>query len=509
MSRVEAGLVLSLACLFACSSDPEEGLDVMIFDAGTSADLDASDDDASFDTGIDAGHDGGDDVGPPDSGDSGVGDATAIDADDSGTDGGPADADLDGAIDSGDDAAIDSGVDAGDVGFDAGGPGPLPSGYVGAPIDETGSGGQNVTIVDIEGDTDLDVLVSFNVTDTVRLYLNDGAAVFTPIDLPTPGTITAMAQTVDDFDDDGDLDVAAVGFFTRAQGFNTPGDVVWYQSPGDPSGTWATMPIALGSLYGLDTIASGDLTGDGLPDLVVGCDEAYDTMGMVVGYGVYSVANTGSGSFGTLTPIDEFLGGVEVVMITDVDLDGVPDVVASSRNDSELVWFENLRAVGTIEPVATFARHTIANPNLPTAIAFGQLDGDPALELVSMEDDAMGGRLVWYDPPADPTQPWTLSEIDATFGGHAEMIRAVTVDLNQDGYSDVAVASAVHGQLRAYIQGAAGAWTLQTIEPAAPMIGGIAAGDLDGDRFPDLVTSTNLSGPVPMLDRIVWWRTQP
>ncbi|MBK6689276.1 MAG: VCBS repeat-containing protein [Deltaproteobacteria bacterium] len=524
-------LVLLLAPLLACGEEVDPGIPITIFDAGNPSDLDAAELDATYpdaatgpDAADDAGDDGGADAqldGGPDGGPDADLDGGALDAEpDTGVDGGEPDlGDLDGGGDAGPDLGLDAGPDAGlDVGVDAGldagpdaGPDagylPPPSGYQPTNIDTTFRHGQGVRLIDLDQDGDLDVVQAKSLDDAIDLYLNDGnAASFTAVNIAMPGALVAMDATAADFDGDGDVDLVGISLFQRSLGFNSPGDIVYYRNPGNPLGFWLAFPISLSSLYGMKKVESGDLSGDGIPDLVIGCDEAYDMQGNVAGVGVHMVVNGPGGSFGQPTPIDGTLGGVEVVAIADVDRDGVLDVVAAGRNDDEVVWYENLRNAGDVVALPTFARHTIANLSLPSGIAIGQVDPDVGLEIAVVQDDGTGGRLWLYDSPVDPTQLWNPTLIDGNFGGSGDNIRLALADLNRDGATDLAVASDFHDLVRAYIRQPLGAWQLQNISALTGVVA-IAAGDLDGDTYPDLVTSTYEFDP--NFDRLTWWRTQP
>jgi hypothetical protein len=330
-----------------------------------------------------------DDVTP----DGGTGDSGRSDT---GADSGPNDGGNDsGTNDSGtndtganDTGAEDTGVE--DVGFnDAGGGGSFTQ----RVIDMGGVHGQGVEVLDFEGDGDLDVIVAFSLSDTVRIYLNDGNASFTTAQPPPTDSIVAMHAVAGDFDGDGDRDIAAAGLFDRAIGSGSQGEVTWFENPGDPLGSWTRREITGLTIWYPIYLAAGDLTGDGAPDLVVGCN--YNDPN---GNGVFWFRNEG-GAFSGQLEVEATLSAVRTVLIHDVDGDGVLDVLAVARNGDEVVWFENLRAAPG-DP--TFARHTIAAPPSPFGMRLANLDGDAELELVVSADNGVGGQITWYDPPADP-----------------------------------------------------------------------------------------------------------
>lgn len=243
-------------------------------------------------------------------------------------------------------------------------------------------------------------------------------------------------------------------------------------------------------------ISTADLTGDDLPDLVVGAIEIDGN-----GDGLYWFRNVNNGaSWAGPTAIDAALQGVEIALTHDVDSDNVADVIAVGSNSNEITWYENGRAAGVSDNAPTFTKHTIATPPDPYHFSIANLDADPAQELVATSDSGVS----WYDPPANPANPWTSNTIDAGFGTATETIYAA--DFDRDGDADVAVASGTSGLLGWYRNAGDGSWTWQMIQ----VYGGlnvIAGGDLNGDGRLDLITSTyeQQSGA----DEIAWWRNGP
>lgn len=513
-------LLLSILSLAACSDEGPVKADVTLFDGGAPRDAGAT---------PDAAEDAGDrpDGNLPDTGlpDGDLPDTSLPDGDlpDTGLpDGDVPDTGLpDGDIPDGDlpdadpgdtgdrDAMPDTGpVDTGTP--DAGTPdtGVLPDGgfiptYAQTNIDDTFFHGQAATTVDIEGDGDLDVIASISLDDTVRLYLNGGnGSSWTPVDVAQPGSIVAMHAVADDLDGDGDLDIVAAGLFDRAFGFASPGEVVWYRND---NGLWTERPITGLTFWGPRHVATGDLTGDGLPDLVVGALQTFDQNGFERGHGVHWFRNTG-GNFAGPVAADMTLLNVEVVIVQDVDQNGVDDVIASGGMSNEVVWYENLRNPGTVDANPTFVRHTITGLVQASGLALVQMDADPALELFATGSNGSGGTIVWLDAPANPRNPWTPNTVTANFGG-TDTVRVSAADINLDGRPDVAVSSFNANSLRVYLNDASLGWLAQPVLEPFTGVTYVSTGDVDGDTIPDLITSTYANNP--NFDRIDWWRTQP
>lgn len=447
--------VFFVCSIAACSSE-EDGEDAGRPDSGVEQDAGTA-----TDTGVDAGRPDGSgplDIGP-------------------GEDGGP---DEDGG-------SRDTG------GADAGGGGTFTERL----IDGTGVHGQGAEILDFEGDGDLDVVVAFSLTDTIRIYLNDGSANFTAAQPMPDDSIVAMHAAAADFDGDGDRDLAVLGLFDRAVGFASQGEVTWFENPGDPQGSWTRHDITGLTFWYPLFVRAGDLTGDGRPDLVVA---SIDIGGN--GNGVFWFRNTGGG-FTQPIPIEADLPYASTALIHDVDGDGVLDVLASAYNGDELVWYENDRTGPDDDP--TFTRHTIATPPAPYGMELADMDGDPALEVIATGDNGNGGQIAWYDPPADPTGQWTEHLVSEEYGA-GESSRVHAADLDGDGLTDVALSSLAGSEVRVFFADGTGDFTPSLVMDGHSGANWVTLGDLDRDGRVDLVTTTY---DYPGGDRISWWDNEP
>ena len=108
-----------------------------------------------------------------------------------------------------------------------------------------------------------------------------------------------------------------------------------------------------------------------------------------------------------------FRGGYQVV-IADMNKDGKPDIIALASNIPELVWFEN----------PGWQRHVIAadRKQMINTSAY-DLDGDGIPELALAEGFTTSpktstGVLSILMHNGDPTQPWTVKEIDKVPTAH-------------------------------------------------------------------------------------------
>ena len=61
-----------------------------------------------------------------------------------------------------------------------------------------------------------------------------------------------------------------------------------------------------------------------------------------------------------------------MVLIHDVDGDGVLDVIASGYLSNEIVWYENQRPPGMVQNNPSFVRHTLFSITAPQGLALAQ-----------------------------------------------------------------------------------------------------------------------------------------
>lgn len=391
-------------------------------------------------------------------------------------------------------------VDAGDNAADAGTAGDSGTttnrDFVETVIDDTGVHGQGAELVDIDLDGDLDVVCAFSLTDSVRIYLNDGdGRSFTMIEPIPEGTIVAMHAVAADLDGDRDLDLAVVGLFDRSVGFSSAGEVTWFENPGDLSSTWPRHEITGLSFWAPLIIRAGDLTGDGRPDLVVSSIEIGGQ-----GNGLFWFRNTGAGFAGPFA-VEATLGYVSSAFVHDVDGDMDLDIVASSYSGGELVWYENQR--GGTDEAPTFSRHIIATIPGPYALVLGQMDDDAELEAIATSAGG-GGQIAWFDPGGDPRGPWTERAV-ASGRGEGE-VRLAAGDFDADGRPDVAMTAFAQGEIVLLVGSGNNAFT--PLHIARDYVGAnwIVSGDVDGDGGLEVITTTY---DFPGGDRIGVWHIEP
>jgi photosystem II stability/assembly factor-like uncharacterized protein len=242
----------------------------------------------------------------------------------------------------------------------------------------------------------------------------------------------------------------------------------------------ATVPLP-------NQLAIGDLDGDGRLDIVVPNNDSHS-------FSVFRNTSTpGNPSFAARV---DFPTGVRswFASIGDIDRDGRPDLVIANYNNNTFSVFHNVGAPGTISFAPNVDFVTGANPH---AVAMGDLDGDGKPDIAVANDKANSfsvyrntstiGSITTgsFANKVDFAAPWGL--VDLMIG-----------DLDGDGKPDLVATTGATQVLTLYqntaTPGNIGAGSFAT-GVACPTISGTGSGtmgDLDGDGKPDIVLTSYL-----------------
>lgn len=311
--------------------------------------------------------------------------------------------------------------------------------------------------LDSDGDQDIVGLVSNVVAPAVPFiaaYLNNGAGVFSRVDSAVPDG-QALAGTPVDFDADGELDllVATDGSPREIRVcFGVGGGM--FAAPASPASPISDEHNAV----------SGDLNGDGNPDIVVfGATTLFEVT-------YRTLLGAGNGSFSALSQqasgVGLFPPGSPSYQLADLTSDGMPDLIVNARTLGHS-YFEG-NGDGTFNAATLIARtdamytiiHDLTGDGINDAYASVLISGN------------VGG--IFNTVPA--------------FDTGTDAVSYVTTDLNGDAFDDLAI---VNDSLRSYISNGDNTFTL-TSTNAIP-IGGLVSNsvytysaDFNGDTLLDI-----------------------
>ena len=323
-----------------------------------------------------------------------------------------------------------------------------------------------VALGDVDGDEDLDII--FANYDQNRLYLNNGAGVFTDAtstNLPADSD-NSFAVALGDVDDDGDLDIIfanrdeqnrlylnnGAGAFTDATSINLPADI-------DDS----------------EGVALGDVDGDGDLDIIFANAEYPE------GQQNRLYLNSGNGTFtdhtSTNLPVDSDRS--DGVALGDVDGDEDLDIIFA--NSSYPAGGQNRLYLNSGN--GTFTNDTSnlpADSDLSTGVALGDVDGDEDPDIIFANYD----QNTLY-----------LNSGNGTFTNDTSNLPADSDDSegvalgDVDGDDDLDIIFANNEQNSLYLNSGNGTFTNDTsnLPALSAYVCGVALGDVDGDDDLDIV----------------------
>lgn len=317
--------------------------------------------------------------------------------------------------------------------------------------------GASVVVGDVDGDGDLDALVS-NADKNSTLLLNDGKGIFTKADQEFKPSSCAVFG---DLNGDKSLDI----FITEETS-----NEVWLN---DGQGVFSAGSQKLSSPES-SSVALGDLDGDGdLDAFVTNWNGRPDQVFL----------NDGTGSF---TDSGQTLGkwfGV-AVSLGDIDQDGDLDALVANNgeesNNAPVLWIND----GTGKFTDSTQRLGFTNAY---AAILGDLDGDGDLDAFIANSSHNGAK------PADKV--W-LNDGNGIFSdsgqklGALYSLTATLADLDGDGDLDAVTGSWKTGP-KIWQNDGKGVFSDSKLRLASLNNSGVAIADVDGDGDLDLFVSTN------------------
>jgi hypothetical protein len=246
------------------------------------------------------------------------------------------------------------------------------------PVPVTLGAGSYVSLGDFNNDGKLDVAV---IGFGISILLGNGDGTFKASGIFGPGSLNADAGpiAVADLNGDGNLDLVVAASNVDGTGpFNTKGNVSVLL--GNGNGTFKpNVDYTIGAAAA--SIAIGDLNGDGKPDLIVsdlatGATLTRGVVAVLLGYG--------DGTFQKAVRYQVASTGAAAVVVGDFNGDGNLDVVTSSPADQTITAMLGV-GDGTLRTPITYAAG-----NSPYAMAAGDLNGDGMPDLVMVDDTANG-----------------------------------------------------------------------------------------------------------------------
>jgi hypothetical protein len=316
---------------------------------------------------------------------------------------------------------------------------------------------QSIALADIDGDTDLDMIVANASGQGNRVYTNNGSGTFTDSG-QTLGSSDSQSIAVGDVDGINGLDIVVANASTQA-------NLVYLN---DGSGNFSDSGQALGT-GNSQSIVLGDVDGDADLDIVVANAGAQaNRIYLNDGNGIFSDSGQ---ALGTNDSQSIVLANVDGVIGLDI-------IVANASGQGNRVYTNN--GTGTF----TDSGQSLGSGN-SQSIAVGDVDGINGLDIVVANAGAQANQVYINDGNGN-------FSAGAAFGANdSQSIVLTDVDGDVGGAPDIIVANASGEGNRVYLNDGSGSFTDSGQSLGTNVSQSVAVGDVDGDGDEDMAIANS------------------
>jgi len=391
-------------------------------------------------------------------------------------------------------------------------------------IHRIGSDPWSVVVADLNRDGVLDLAVANDTSqaDSIIVAIGLGDGTFATPD--TYATEDRPEQVVlDDLNGDGILDAV-----TTHYGYP---DRIISVLLGGADGTFAQQQTTYAVGRYLSSIATGDLNGDGVSDIVT-TDSYDDTVSVLFGNGdgtfagqttfavgdnptafalgdldedgdldiaigtqsgICVLLNSGEGTFDDMTEYPAG-SGIGSVVLDDLNMDGILDIVTANEYSNDVsVLLGN--GDGTFAQQATYMVG-----DMPESLASGDLNGDgnPDLATVSSADGTLSLLFGIGDGTFRDADSLRLRGMWSSDYGYYRHYYLLLDDLDFDGNLDIVVGHE-ESEVQVLLGNGDGTFGSPVFYDIGPDNWGIGLGDLNGDGAPDLVAINRYDDTISVL----------
>lgn len=328
-----------------------------------------------------------------------------------------------------------------------------------------GSTGTHVDAADLDRDGDIDVVGCSLGRDDVMWWENKTLhrnAVMEGANFITDDSDSAYITTVTDIDGDGDFDIVAA-----VQGEDL---VLWYENVSGDGSVWTDHEIESGFDNPL-AVHTADIDRDGDED-VLSCSP---TAGEIVWW---ENADSNGALWNRRDVTVSFPSPVDCRAV-DLDQDGDFDILAASIMNDDVVWWENNDGEGGVWSMNSID----LNFDGPYSVRAGDIDDDGDIDVVATGYEA--DEIVWWEN-IGAAQMWSKHVIAS---GTINAYDLLLEDMDMNGSIDV-VATVMGSTEVSWWENSAGTgmvWTKREVDTAFSAPKEVFAVDMDSDGDVDLL----------------------
>ncbi|MGA8708879.1 MAG: VCBS repeat-containing protein [Steroidobacteraceae bacterium] len=314
---------------------------------------------------------------------------------------------------------------------------------------------------------------SFGNPGYLQSYLSTGAGTFAAPALTAAGNDPLYLASAD-LNGDGLPDVVSASY--------DDGDLeVFLSNTGSP-GSFRT-PIILAS-QGASQLAIGDMNNDGLPDIVS------------ADFNVSLFLQTAPGVFAA--PVTLYSGGANWVAVGDLNHDGIADIALADATGVKVLMHTGAASASTYAaPITMFTQTANAHLSGANVVAIADVNGDGYDDLIITDPGPTGGAMptvsVLLQNAASPGT--FLTPVSYAIAPQSLVQSIVVTDVNGDGHPDIVIGGSNAVTVLLQDTATPGTFGAASIYPASNA-NEIAVADVNGDGFPDIITATGATQPL-------------
>ncbi|MCZ2356904.1 MAG: FG-GAP-like repeat-containing protein [Bacteroidia bacterium] len=326
------------------------------------------------------------------------------------------------------------------------------------PKNTLSSGKENwgVALIDIDNDSDLDIVSSSQLDNNINVHLNDGKGNFSPKKSYVTG-LNPRSIATGDFNKDGKIDIATVSI--------KDGNLNWHIQ--QPDGGFYIKKNTYTGVFP-HWVEAADINNDGKTDLIT-VTNADNNINIHL--------NDGTGNFGK--PINiKTATNPRVVKFADINNDGKLDLIVGSDGDNISIHLSLAASPQIYQP-----KISIPSGKAIWGLGIADLnrDGKPDIVAASYFDAKICIHLNNGHNRFEPARMETSGEFNFDL---------VLGDFDADGDIDVVTASTRDGCLNIHLNDGKGNLSPKSCLKSGDWNSRVVAGDIDGDKDLDVISAS-------------------